>query len=306
MNYYLSGKLRPLKGNTAPPTRTGIIRVMTAEEYERRYKVTSYHQVMRRNLTNIRYCKAERIGEHIMGTFSLPQKSAPNGKQLLFSFHLTPTQLIFVDNQNTVVTILERMKKLPMSDINSMSLFLLSFMEYLIRDDVIYLRHYEEKLEKLEARLLNGSFKNFDRIILRVRRELCTLGAYYEQLSDMGELLQQNTLDSPDSRSSRMFGLYSMRTDRLHSSVQMLKEYSMQLREMHQTQIDIHQNQIMKVLTVVTTIFMPLTLIAGWYGMNFVNMPELSSHYGYVVICIVSILIIIVEIILFKIKKWFD
>ncbi|MGJ5623990.1 hypothetical protein MYD03_00160 [Mediterraneibacter gnavus] len=62
--------------------------------------------------------------------------------------------------------------------------------------------------------------------------------------------------------------------------VQTLKEYSMQLREMHQTQIDIRQNEIMKVLTIVTTLFMPLTLIAGWYGMNFAHMPELTAPGG--------------------------
>ena len=51
----------------------------------------------------------------------------------------------------------------------------------------------------------------------------------------------------------------------------------MQLREMHQTQVDIRQNEIMKFLTIVTTIFMPLTLIAGWYGMNFTYMPEIGA-----------------------------
>ena len=79
----------------------------------------------------------------------------------------------------------------------------------------------------------------------------------------------------------------------------------MQLREMHQTQIDVRQNEIMKVLTIVTTIFMPLTLIAGWYGMNFKNMPELKSPYGYAVVTFVCVFIILVEIWFFKVKKWF-
>lgn len=79
----------------------------------------------------------------------------------------------------------------------------------------------------------------------------------------------------------------------------------MQLREMHQTQVDIRQNEIMKFLTIVTTIFMPLTLIAGWYGMNFVHMPELSLQYGYVVICGICLLIVLIEIWFFKKKKWF-
>lgn len=85
----------------------------------------------------------------------------------------------------------------------------------------------------------------------------------------------------------------------------MMKEYSMQLREMHQTQVDIRQNEIMKFLTIVTTVFMPLSLIAGWYGMNFVSMPELKFPYGYAVVCIVCLLIVALEIWFFKRKKWF-
>ena len=44
----------------------------------------------------------------------------------------------------------------------------------------------------------------------------------------------------------------------------------------------------MKILTVVTTVFMPLTLIAGWYGMNFTAMPELNWKYGYAAVIILS------------------
>lgn len=60
----------------------------------------------------------------------------------------------------------------------------------------------------------------------------------------------------------------------------------------------------MTLLTVVTTIFMPLTLIAGWYGMNFKYMPEFEWRLGYPVVILVSILIVIFCLILFKKKKW--
>ena len=65
----------------------------------------------------------------------------------------------------------------------------------------------------------------------------------------------------------------------------------------------LQQNQVMSILTVVTTIFLPLTLIAGWYGMNFPNMPEFGWKYAYPAVIIVSILVIILEIIYFKKKK---
>ena len=60
----------------------------------------------------------------------------------------------------------------------------------------------------------------------------------------------------------------------------------------------------MTVLTIVTTIFMPLTLIAGWYGMNFKYMPELESGWGYPITIIVSILIVLGSLLFFKKKKW--
>ena len=87
--------------------------------------------------------------------------------------------------------------------------------------------------------------------------------------------------------------------------VQMLKEYSNQLRELHQTRIDSRQNEIMQFLTIVTTIFMPLTLVEGWYGMNFVNMPELSAPHGYAIICLLCLVCLLLEFWVIRKNKWF-
>lgn len=64
-------------------------------------------------------------------------------------------------------------------------------------------------------------------------------------------------------------------------------------------------NEVMKVLTIITTIFIPLSFIAGVYGMNFEFMPELHWRYGYPVILSVMLVIAIIMLILFKRKKWF-
>ena len=170
---------------------------------------------------------------------------------------------------------------------------------------MLFLQDYEEKLSHLEEELLEGNMEDFDRKILLSRKELSVLSAYYEQLSDMGETLQQNAARHQTEQEALLFGLFCEKAGRLYDMVQTLKEYSMQLREMHQTQIDIRQNEIMKVLTIVTTLFMPLTLIAGWYGMNFAHMPELTAPGGYEIICVVCLLLIAVEIWIFKKKGWF-
>lgn len=64
-------------------------------------------------------------------------------------------------------------------------------------------------------------------------------------------------------------------------------------------------NQVMKILTIVATIFIPLTFVAGVYGMNFTNMPELTWKWGYFGIWAIMILIFIFMLYYFKRKKWF-
>jgi magnesium transporter len=65
-----------------------------------------------------------------------------------------------------------------------------------------------------------------------------------------------------------------------------------------------HMNEVMKVLTIIATIFIPLTFITGIYGMNFANMPELEWRYGYFVILIVMAVIGISLVVYFRKRRW--
>ena len=123
-------------------------------------------------------------------------------------------------------------------------------------------------------------------------------------LTDREETAGTQETEEGDPHASRLFDHLTGRAQRLLSATEQEKEYALQLREMHQTQLDMRQNQIMKILTIVTTVFLPLSLIAGWYGMNFVNMPELTARHGYLAVCIVSAVCILVELVIFKWKKW--
>jgi magnesium transporter len=64
-------------------------------------------------------------------------------------------------------------------------------------------------------------------------------------------------------------------------------------------------NEVMKVLTIIATIFIPLTFIAGIYGMNFKYMPELEWHIGYPVALVVMLLVVAFLVLYFRRKKWF-
>ena len=114
---------------------------------------------------------------------------------------------------------------------------------------------------------------------------------------NLSDQIQEFLSDQMPAEELRAWQMYANRTEPAATShVEMLREYVVQLRELYQSRIDMEQNRIMTLLTVVTTLFMPLTLIAGWYGMNFVNMPALSWKYGYPTVIVISILIIVLEV----------
>lgn len=83
-----------------------------------------------------------------------------------------------------------------------------------------------------------------------------------------------------------------------------IQEYSIHVRESYHAQLDNDMNRIMKMFTVVTTVFLPLTLIVGWYGMNFTTMLEITWQYGYLFVIILSIVVAILCFIYFKKKKF--
>lgn len=76
------------------------------------------------------------------------------------------------------------------------------------------------------------------------------------------------------------------------------------LHDLYTSEISFRVNRIINLLTIITTIFVPLSFLVGVYGMNFENMPELKTNYGYFVLWVVMILIVIIALLIFKRKKW--
>src|SRR5690606_33731132 len=90
----------------------------------------------------------------------------------------------------------------------------------------------------------------------------------------------------------------------VNESIEVYREMIWSLLDMYMTIISNKMNEVMKVLTIIATIFIPLTFIAGIYGMNFDNMPELHYKYSYHILIGVMILIFFLMIAYFRKKKW--
>lgn len=180
-------------------------------------------------------------------------------------------------------------------------IFLYHFLDDLIRQDRKFLENMEFHMSELEDRMLRERLDSiFINGILSMKRELMYIRNYYEQLIDVGEVLQDNETFLLPEESARLFSIYVQRTKRLSETANHLKEYTVQLRETHDAMLDYNLNNIMKLFTVITTVFLPLTLIVGWYGMNFEYMPELHWKYGYLGIVILSMFIVGGCFIIFK------
>ena len=174
----------------------------------------------------------------------------------------------------------------------------------LFRGDMDYLDQLEGKINEMLTALLSDELDNVPQEIMAQRRELLRLKHYYEQIDTIFDemAINDNRLLSP--KTIKSITILGARTDRYLNKVYNLQELVSQIQETYQSQLSIQQNNLMKIFTVVTAVFLPLTLLVGWYGMNFSNMPELHWQYGYPMIIVVSIGIVVAMVCYFKHKKW--
>jgi magnesium transporter len=181
---------------------------------------------------------------------------------------------------------------------------ILSVVDDITRDDFSVLGDIEDRIEEIEELVTRDEVVSGVEEISAQRRKIQPMKRFFEHLIDALEDLHENEngffMDTDLKYASRIYG----RVDRLYRNVLNLRDYITQVREAYQSQIDIGLNNVMKTFTVITAIFLPLTLLAGWYGMNLI-MPEFDWRYGYFFVISLSILIIAVCLIIFKKKKWY-
>lgn len=159
-------------------------------------------------------------------------------------------------------------------------------------------------IEELEEDIHKGDInQKFIGKILSLKKEVILLRNSYEQLVDVCEILEENENGIFSETETSCFQTLITRVERLSSQCLILKENLVQMREAYSASLDYSINTVMKLFTVVTTIFQPLTLITGWYGMNFANMPELTWRYGYVAVILLSLGVVLSCWWLFKKKR---
>jgi magnesium transporter len=164
---------------------------------------------------------------------------------------------------------------------------------------------FGEKLEDLETELLNNPDKSTLNKLHGLRRETLLLRRTIYPLREMVGKFEK--LEEPIINSDiRVFirDLYD-HTVKVIENIEVLRDMTTGLLDLYMNSTSNKMNEIMKVLTIMSAIFIPLTFIAGVYGMNFINMPELQTKNGYFIVLGVMFTVFLGMLVFLKRKKWF-
>ncbi len=255
------------------------------------------------DMDDIHNSKLEVNFNTLSGTFCIPDRRDMDEHILNCAFILDKSGILFIENGHRVQGIIEDMRRSRRRMNPSLERFLYDFLEYMIDDDLRVLETYGDDMELIEEHILDGEFEGAISALTHIRNELRMFWIHYEELIDIGEKLKENENEFFDVDNLRYFQLFEERVDRRQNLVNSLRDHTSQIRDLYQSQLEVQQTHTMNYLTIVTTIFLPLTLIVGWYGMNFKYMPELTQKWGYPGVIIASLLIVVISLVFFKKKN---
>ncbi len=184
------------------------------------------------------------------------------------------------------------------------------YLAYAIIDVVVdnyflLLEEMDESIQELEIKIINDEDDSVVDSILHFKKKMLTLMKYIWPLrEELGALTRESNELIQDNTMPFLRDVYD-HTIEIIDTTEILKETASNLLEIYLTSNSNKLNQVVKVLTIISTIFIPLTFITGIYGMNFEHIPELAWSWGYLAVWGLCLIISIAMIIFFRRKKWF-
>ena len=251
-------------------------------------------------ISRIGFCRLENQQECVVGTLCIPKLLDVLGSRYRMYFFVNRSNVVIVDDEDFSIRLIHRIQRKKTHQGETKERFLYNYISEFISRDLEMLVAYERRLLRMEEDVSQEKISDFQTKLVPIRRELLNLRSYYDEIMDFTRELEENENGFFLKKHLKYFGTLTDRADRLMSRTGHLLEYAQQVKDACQAQTDARQNSNMQFLTVISTIFFPLTLITGWFGMNFKDMPGLEN--GYPLIVALSIVVIIVCLIIFKKK----
>lgn len=180
-----------------------------------------------------------------------------------------------------------------------------ALLDAIVDNYLVVLEHLNNQIEALEEEVYNEPSPEVAQKIQQLKKRVLKVRKWIFPVKELINRLIESTnpLISKDTKNFLRDALDH--STEINESLQIYREMSVSLMEMYMSNMSNKMNEVMKVLTIMASIFIPLTFIAGIYGMNFDHMPELDFKYGYFITLGIMALLFVLMLFYFKKKGWF-
>ena len=301
MVYLLGEQLQETTTDYVLKNNTPAVFIVNETQYSDILKELKMSFEGERRIADVTFCKMETQQDCLYGTLSIPSLIDVVGLRYRLMIFINSKHIVIVDNNDFALRIIKDIRKKVFNQGDTKERFLFNFIVGFMNRGTNLLEDFERDLMVLDDDVIHDKDQDFQNRLMPIRKQFLILRNYYEQLADMFKELEEDENMLFSENQSRYFGVLTNRADRLLDKTTHLLEYSIQVQNAYHDKITAEQNNNMQFLTIISTIFFPLTLITSWYGMNFENMPELKHGYPFVIV--LSIIVLTICIIIFKKKK---
>lgn len=181
---------------------------------------------------------------------------------------------------------------------------LFCILDSIIDNYFLVVESLSEKIENLEDQLFDDPEETSSKYIQELKREALRIRKSIFPLREVLSRLEKMEIKCVKPQTINYFKDLYDNIVQVIETVEIYREMIWGLIDMYMSTISNKMNSVMKVLTIIATIFIPLTFIAGIYGMNFDNMPELHYKYSYYIVWGIMFLVFLGMLYYFKRKKW--
>jgi magnesium transporter len=181
---------------------------------------------------------------------------------------------------------------------------LYSLVDMIVDNYFVVLEKLGERLEDLEMEITGSPDQESLKALYQLKRELITVRKSVWPLREIVSTLERDETSLIKKETRKYIRDVYDHTIQVIDTTESYRESMSSLLDVYLSSISNKTNEVMKVLTIISTIFMPLTFIAGVYGMNFQHMPELEWRYGYFLVMGIMFIISLIMIYFFRRRKW--
>lgn len=205
-------------------------------------------------------------------------------------------------NEEKLIDIINNELDRYLSTFDNKLIIIVLLLGYIINNEVKYADKIQKEIDSLENKLLiDKETKNFNVKLLDIRKQLTKFRKSNNSIAEFIDIIEYQNIFKNDL--AQIIKLIDNKNIRVANNIKIMIEHTIQIKEVYQNQLDVSLNDTMNLFTVISAIFLPLTLITSWYGMNLL-MPEFEMENGYLIPIILSIITVIATVYIIKKYKF--